>query len=251
MSLIMFIIVIKICCSYSNNLNKIFFYDIQDILNNPGWTELMKILPNSHDKNMLFQAFNDSNDYYKEYNAGYVLNNLYGTLLIEVYIILHIISLDCLEDKTGSIEFVLTEFRKLEKMIKMFEPLIQCMTKALNYFKPKSPVYVLLKENPKYYKKISEFLLDDNLEKLKKNSSSYLFAILDKLEEVNKYIFDIQMRSDLITTSDYKPFVDEYINQFKNLSDNYEKYYPNPYHQDMKKTVEEGVQKFCKDFGFD
>ncbi|XP_050541644.1 uncharacterized protein LOC126905707 [Daktulosphaira vitifoliae] len=237
----------------------------------------MNELPDdNYEKITLQEAFNDDVDEYERiFNAGYVLGNLYGTLQIEIYQFYHAISYECIAKNNYNVEFILTEFRKLEKMINMFDPLLQCMNKALTSFKSKRPVYKILSDNIIKYKEINDFLLESNLQNLKNESSNYASDVLNKfieykwyyynllaqgveeinplnkLAEINEYHFGIICKDDKINDSNYRPFVMEYINQFENLSNHKKKLYPDPNHVNMRKKVEEGVQMFCKDFGFD
>ncbi|XP_050541643.1 uncharacterized protein LOC126905706 [Daktulosphaira vitifoliae] len=224
---------------------------ITNILNNRGWAKLKETLHDTNEKEILLQAFNDLDENDKKCKAANILNNLYGTLQIEIYQFYHCISSECIEEKNYNVEFLLTEFKKLGNIINVFEPLLQCMIKALDYLERYSDVHNVLCKSKYYYKEINTFLLDKNLQKLKNKNSYYVEEVLNKLKEVNQYHYNVVAGSGQIKNNfDYTPFVEKYINQFKNLSNHENQYYPDPNHVGMKKKIEEGVQKFCKDFGF-
>ncbi|XP_050541649.1 uncharacterized protein LOC126905712 [Daktulosphaira vitifoliae] len=207
----------------------------------------MKILPNGeYDKNILQQALDDEyNDNDIKPKVTYVLSNLYGLLQIHIYSYFCIICLDMFDDETGSSEFLLTEYTKLTQMIKVFDPLSQCMLKGLDYFEFNNRKDNFINYNIKYYNEMNKFIHIKNYVELK--SSDDLLSVLKNLYDVNDQFFLAKIR--LFQHNNipiYYPFIDEYIDQLENLI--YED--KDDLYLDLKEKVEEGVQMFCKDFGF-
>lgn len=133
-------------------------------------------------------------------------------------------------------------FKDFVKSIRVFSPLLSCMTKALKFFENKTAVLVTLKKLNDWYKSIS-----------KKPYESFEYDISNKYfqKALKLNIFDEEFKTYSKKYTSSRKRDNTIITGFlKSVSDPNDGSF-NPDRLNLDKNIEDGVELFCENFGFE
>ncbi|XP_050539221.1 uncharacterized protein LOC126904299 [Daktulosphaira vitifoliae] len=255
--LIYFFVLICLAISTSHHKTKTDNEDAEfkKIIISEGWRSITSIhikLPNQ-----TIVPVNEQVTYYPlsidKYLASLILSKYYENMLIYIHAIYRTTSNSY--KKLPDNEKKVVKFNKLIDTLIKFEPLMSCMTQALEYFTFKNEMWDnqnfvlnILKKVLSFTEKITNIEIEkEYINDLKKkyefinNSFHEFYEIVDT---------PVRYETDAIIGYVNDKILSEYVNGLKKKDDEIGFMSFDSYHSEFQAKVKEGVTMFCVNFGF-